>query len=209
MKAITIFPSLMLISSVAIPQSCLPEGIRFSEQSQIDGFSVNYAGCNEILGDVVITGSINSLSGLSVLNHIGGKLDINLANGLTSLTGLNNLTSIGGDLIISTNSYLESLSGLESVTQINGDLIIWSDSSLVSLNGLENIAPSSIYNLAVYDNYILSECGMQSICAYLLNPNGVVDIYNNGGGCNSPSEIADQCDISAPCLPFGNYYLVS
>jgi len=36
------------------PQSCLPEGIIFETQFQIDSFQINYPGCTEIEGIVKI-----------------------------------------------------------------------------------------------------------------------------------------------------------
>lgn len=55
--------------------SCLPEGITFTTQAQIDSFQINYPGCTEILGTVVIEGpSIINLDGLNVLTAVGGFL---------------------------------------------------------------------------------------------------------------------------------------
>ncbi|RLD59692.1 MAG: hypothetical protein DRJ05_06040, partial [Bacteroidetes bacterium] len=96
------------IQSVASSQPCLPDGIEFTTQAQIDNFQTNYPNCTEIEGDVTIAGDdITNLNGLSVLTSIGGALTINGDMGvtnsnLTSLTGLDNLTSIGGDLKIGT-----------------------------------------------------------------------------------------------------------
>lgn len=39
----------------AIAQTCLPSGITFTTQQQIDDFAMNYPGCTEILGQVVIS----------------------------------------------------------------------------------------------------------------------------------------------------------
>jgi hypothetical protein len=56
-------------------QGCLPEGITFSTQDQIDNFQVNYPGCTEIEGFVIIQGNdISNLDGLSVLTAVGGFL---------------------------------------------------------------------------------------------------------------------------------------
>ena len=54
---------------------CLPEGITFTTQEQIDNFQVNYPGCTEIEGDVIISGEdINNLEGLNVVTDVGGFL---------------------------------------------------------------------------------------------------------------------------------------
>ncbi len=352
---------LVLFSTTEVSsQSCLPDGITFSTQAQIDSFQINYPGCTEIEGDVIIQGSdINNLNGLNVLISIGGSLriwsnptlssltglegltaivgDFNIYdndaltsltslegltsiggnlkidnNGaLTNLTGLDNVTSIVGDLWIQENDTLSSLTGLEGLTSIVGDLrisfntalisltglenvasiggyleiwnnptlpslmglenltsigehlriilnfvltnltgldnltsiggglmiggdymlggnpaltslagleglisiggdlrIIWNE-TLTSLSGLDNIDAGSIDNLYIYNNYLLTSCEVQSVCDYLLSPNGSVNIYNNGSACNNPLEVANACGNTLACLPYGNYYLLS
>ncbi|RLD57407.1 MAG: hypothetical protein DRI97_05430 [Bacteroidetes bacterium] len=82
-----------------VSQPCLPEGITFSTQSQIDSFPINYPGCTEIEGDVIIEGeTIVNLSVLNVLTSIEGRLRIWDCNALTSLEGLEGLTYIGDNL---------------------------------------------------------------------------------------------------------------
>jgi hypothetical protein len=152
---------------IAYTQPCLPEGIEFYSQEQIDNFQTNYPGCTEIGGDVIISGTeITNLNGLNVLISIAGNIDIgyngmtpllitlsgfdNLTsiggylkiygnNNLIYLTGLENLTTIGGSLIIGQNLALTSLAGLENLTTVGGNLEIDSNSSLTSLVGLENL----------------------------------------------------------------------
>jgi len=124
-------------------ETCLPEGIAFSAQSQIDNFPILNPNCTEILGDVEISGSdITNLNGLSVLTSVGGSLYIRHNNTLTSLTGLDNVISIGS-LSITNNNALNSLTGLDNVTTIGGDLIIGYYSNgnpvLTSLTGLDNV----------------------------------------------------------------------
>jgi hypothetical protein len=152
--------------------SCLPEGITFITQAQIDNFQTNYPGCTEIAGDVTIQGSgITNLNGLSILTSIGGNLWIYSSDALASLTGLEGLTSIGGPLGISGNN------------------------SLTSLSGLENIAAGSIADLSITSNLSLSTCQVQSICDFLAAPNGTVSISNNAPGCNSPEEVLEACAV--------------
>jgi hypothetical protein len=167
-------------------QSCLPNGITFSSQVVIDNFHINYPGCTDIEGDVTIWGDdITSLNGLSVLTSIGANLEIKFNHALIDLEGLGNLTSIGGEFILYYNN------------------------SLTSLTGLGNIDPGSISNLEIAENKNLTNCEVQTVCAYLADPKGTVNIYNNGAGCNNPREISDACGITLPCLPYGNYYLLT
>ena len=64
----------LLIQSTASSQPCLPDGITFQTQAEIDNFQTNYPNCNEIEGDVIISGdSITNLNGLSVVTSIGGQ----------------------------------------------------------------------------------------------------------------------------------------
>ena len=218
----------------ALSQPCLPEGITFTTQARIDNFQTNYPNCTEIEGDVTIIGSdITNLNGLNILTAFGGYLIIkntslnnltgldnltfiggNLQIGdwywgnytLTILTGLNNLDSIGGTLKIINNGALTSLTGLNNVTSIGGSLRIEYNDAMISLTGLDNIDAESIVHLNIFNNYSLSTCEVQSICNYLADPNGTINIFGNATGCNNPPEVANACGITLPCLPYGNYY---
>jgi len=148
------------------------------------------------------------LSGLENLTEIGGGLEIRNNYSLSSINALYSVTSIGGDLIIHHNSDLTSLVGLSEVTTIDGNLVINNMSSLTSLSGIENINPSSIENLEISWLYSLTDCAFPNICEYLTDPNGVVDIYRNGYSCNNPAQIANECGITLPCLPYGNYHFM-
>ena len=51
-------------------QPCLPEGIIFTTQAEIDNFQTSYPGCTEIEGDVTISGDdINNFIGLRTLAY--------------------------------------------------------------------------------------------------------------------------------------------
>jgi hypothetical protein len=145
--------------------------------------------------------SLTSLTGLEVLTSIGGDLRIFGNDTLTNLSGLQELTSIGGDLEIGhssggANPYLISLLGLEGLTSIGDDLWVRDNYSLSSLAGLENIEPNSIDRLIIYHNFLLSNCEIESVCAYLVSPNGATEIYDNATGCNSPEEVLDSCEAN-------------
>ena len=151
--------------------------------------------------------SLESLSGLNNLDSIGGSLRIVGATILSDLTGLANLKTIGGDLVLgfhndqaywpcgSGNHALTNLHGLENLTSINGKLGIICNEGLTSLSGLDNIAANSIQELSIRFNESLSHCAVQSVCNYLLAPNGTTYISSNAPGCNSPEEVQDSCDV--------------
>jgi hypothetical protein len=210
----------LLFSFTGLSQSCLPGGIIFNTQAQIDNFQTTYPGCTEIEGFMTISGiDITNLSGLSVLTSIGdyfqvidndalasltalkniafigGYLSIYRNPALTSLTGLDNLTSIGGDLAIGYNNALTSLMGLENLASIGGYLWIDSNDDLLSITGLANVDAGSIINLTIINNHYLSTCEAQSICDFLASPNGIIVIQDNAYGCNSLEEVEAACGL--------------
>jgi len=113
---------------------------------------------------------------------------------LINLFGLINIDSIGGNLLIWRNNALSSMSGLESTLSIGGDLEIWDNNALTNLSGMENIEATSIDNLRICNNNTLSTCEIQSICDYLVSPNGYIEIHDNASGCNSLEEVVEACE---------------
>ncbi|MCK9400240.1 MAG: T9SS type A sorting domain-containing protein [Bacteroidales bacterium] len=149
-------------------QSCLPEGITFTTQAQVDSFQVNYPNCSQIEGDVTIGQwdieiNITHLNGLSVLNSIGGTLKIWYTDSLTSLTGLEGLTFIGGGLSISVNDALTSLSGLNNVTSIHNEIEIDNNAALTSLTGLNNVTSVGGYIHIQINPVLTSLTGLDNV----------------------------------------------
>jgi len=189
------YGAIMHTNNGGIPNNCLPEGITFTTQAQIDSFQILYPNCTEIEGDVTIDGyEILNLNGLSVLTTIGG-LSIGHTH-LKSLEGLNNVTSIGGQLFIKYNDSLQSISALSNVNTIDGYFNVVSNINLTTLSGLENIEANSMTSLYIYDNTLLASCDVQSICDHLAAPSGIVSIFNNAPGCNSQQEVEEACASS-------------
>ena len=63
MKRLTLFVVLALFfQSGVLSQPCLPDGITFNTQAQIDSFQILHPNCTEIEGDVIITYIGKSLS---------------------------------------------------------------------------------------------------------------------------------------------------
>lgn len=180
-----------LLSWGTTAQTCLPDGIIFSTQGQIDSFSINYPGCAEVLGDVTITGTITDLSGLSQLTSIGGDLNISYNNSLTTLAGLDNISSIGGDLGVGSTT-MNSLSGLDNLTSIGGSLGVGDNPVMISLSGLNSL--TSIGGvLSVSQNPVLTSLnGLNSLTSIgvwvqimwnddLMDMNGLENLKSIGG----------------------------
>ncbi|MFK8008111.1 MAG: T9SS type A sorting domain-containing protein [Saprospiraceae bacterium] len=118
-------------------QNCFPDGFAMYSQAEIDNFAINYPGCTEIGGFLILEGDIQNLNGLSVLTSIGGYILIWGQDELIDLSGLDNLTSVGG-LDIQYNPSLASLTGLEGLTEVTGDVWI-GHNMLPNLLGLDNL----------------------------------------------------------------------
>ena len=270
-------------------QSCLPNGITFTSQSQIDSFPILYPNCSRIEGAVIITGSnITNLDSLIILTHIegglniahtplttfngldslvsvealfitnndsmsylsdfnslseigtisiqlndnivaidgftalttmNGGLDLYKNFGLMSITGFHNVVNLHGVLSIYECPLLQTIEGLENLQslgagliifrslvnlsyfsnlrEINGPLRIW-ESGMQSLSGLDSINPENIEYLSLLENYGLSDCAVESICQYIINLNGLCNIFDNAQGCNNQAEIEDACTVGLP-----------
>ena len=141
MKKITILFVLALIIHTSVySQSCLPDGILFNTQVQIDSFQINYPNCTIIEGDIEITGDdITNLAGLSTLTSIEGDLFIGYCTALQNLSGLDNITSIGQTIRIYMNTALVNLSGLDNISFVGQNLRITNNDTLSDISSLSKI----------------------------------------------------------------------
>ena len=188
--------SLLFMLSLAFPilvisQPCLPDGITFTSQAQIDSFQVNYPGCTKIEGDVTIWGgSINNLNGLSEIISIYGNLDIYSCGNLNSLTGLGGLDSVGGWVAIYENSF-ENLTGLDNLRVVNKWLATFS-STLTSLQGLESL------------EYVGGTLQIGSHTPSVFTPISDLSALSN------LSYLGGNLDLFLiPCLPIGDFHLLN
>jgi hypothetical protein len=198
---------------------CLEDGwYSMYSQFDVDHFPVVFPDCNNLNCNVIIDGNditnldslanvtsiegdlliytnvaLTNITGLDNVNSISGYLTI-WGNALTNLSGLGNVTSIGGSIEIKYNNALTNLTGLYNLTSIGNDIVFWQNSSLNSLTGLDNIDAGSINDIDIRGNEQLSTCEVQSICNYLVSPNGNIIIQDNAPGCNSQQQVADACD---------------
>jgi hypothetical protein len=174
-------------------QGCLPEGITFETQAQIDSFSVNYPGCTEIEGSVnIMNGIIDNLNGLSNITFIGGSLSIGMIEELTSLSGLNNLTSIGDYMQIDINAQLLNFNGLDQLTSIGCDMVIIGNGSLENFSGLENLSFIGGRMIIEWNENLQSFTGLENLTSvegglyfnsnhHLVELTGLENLSNTGG----------------------------
>ena len=156
------------LSSLNTPQPCPTGNVLISNQEQYDEFVELYPNCEEIAGELLLSGLSTStdLSAIENIKKINGRLRILNSSSLTSLDGLNIEGEIDGDLSISSCSNLENINGLSKINKINGGLNLSFCSSLENISGL-----SSLTEIA--GNLVISNTGVVSI-ASLAGLNGEI-----------------------------------
>lgn len=176
------------------PGQCLPEGITFDAQVEIDRFPLDYPGCRHIIGYASIIGSdITSLDSLQVLTGVGVILTIS-GTRLTNLTGLEGITTLPS-LSVSYNDLLTGLTELGDVDSA-GLVAIEGNAALTNLNGLEGF--KSISDLTVLDNDALTSLDALS---HLSEIKGLLfvaqnDALTNLDGLEGITAIGGSADIS-------------
>lgn len=146
MKKWCLLLSTLLIGSFASGQSdkpcvpCLPDGIMFETQAEIDSFPIDYPNCTEIGGNVMIHGDdITNLNGLAGLTTLSKDLYITSNPLLNYLTGLDGVTVVGHTLLIGGNDSLKDITGLRNLVSVGYSVEIQHNPSLLSLSGLEGL----------------------------------------------------------------------
>lgn len=208
-------------------QPCLPEGIIFTTQGQVDSFNIHYPGCQQIEGNVDITGpGINNLDSLYSITAIGGYLQITYVDSLKNLEGLKNLKTIGGTLLIYETGKLTTLSGLDSLNSVGGNLDLRFNDQLISLDGLDalRILDGNLdieYNPVLRNIQALKQleftfhtfvalafcpqlaiCNLPNICSFLTNTTQFY-IEQNDSGCASFLQLLKACDPTGICPASG------
>jgi len=108
MKHIYLLATIITLScTYAHSQTCLPDGITFTTQSQVDSFTILYPDCTELSGSLKIESANNT--------------------DIENVEALENLTKINGDLQISENSLLANIAGLKNLTDLEGNLIVFNN----------------------------------------------------------------------------------
>lgn len=176
MKHYFLIPVIAILSlGSSRAQNCLPNGIQFTTQGQIDSFPVHYPGCKAIEGWVEVNGpAIDNLEGLIGLTGLNAGLGIYSATNLSSLGGLDNVQTLG-DLQIH-SSGLSDLSSLQQVKALQSLRIgnDWENGnpSLLSLHGLHHV--TAISELRIVKTSLTNLEGLEHL-AYC----GGIDILSN------------------------------
>lgn len=141
MKTILIRLLLVLAPFFVKSQSCLPGGITFLTQEDVDNFITNHPDCEEIEGSVYLLNTpVENLNSLINIRHIHGDMFITGNQNLASLDGLANLESVGQVVRIQDNPALTNLDGLGKLSAVKGDFFyIGSNSALENLEGLAEL----------------------------------------------------------------------
>jgi polyhydroxybutyrate depolymerase len=176
---------------------CLENGFYFTSQNQVDNFQSDHRYCEEIMGDVEISGNdITNLDGFENIQLIDGDLKILNNPNLESVSGFGHLETINGDFEVGSNGSFVNFSGLENLKTIDGDLKIYNNAALSILTGLDSITPESINDLIIASNENLAYCHIESICYYLYNgPYGSVTIQDNkpDSDCSNATRLQQSC----------------
>jgi len=177
-RTLLIIAGLLGVVSLAHTQSCLPQGITFNLQSEVNAFPNNHPGCTQIQGFLKIgpsndasAGGITDLTPLSQITSVGGYLLVEATLGLQELTGLENLTSVGGYVKINMNDFLLDISALSNLSTVGGYLEVRLNPDLISLEGLGSVT-STGGNLVVHLNSGLTDL------------QGLGSLADIGGGCS-------------------------
>lgn len=188
--------------SPAIPCNIIE--LTLKSQEEVDSFSVKYALCDQINGNLKISGNIKNLDSLYGVTGLRGTLAIEYCDSLESLHGLSNLKSIIGELEISNNKLLKSMAGLDSLKTISGGIALFDNSLLESLNGLEQLTFRPLRNIVIQSCPKLSICNYPWICSYIAN-GGSSKFENNAPGCSNIFEVTKACNPGMVC-PNGFLY---
>lgn len=175
MKKYILLLFLIGLISFSNAQSCLPEGISFVLQQDINDFQTNYPGCTEIEGSVELHGSMWDISDLIVLTRINGNLRIIDCDELESLDGFDSLKSVGGKLEIFECAVLNNLTGLENLTSIGNSFEVRQNYFLMSLYGMNSLTSVGADMEIIYNESIKSLGEFSALTAI----GGNLNIENN------------------------------
>ena len=125
--------------------------VTLSNQAEVDAFG--QGAYTKIYGNLVITGTVESVEPLVALRHVTGNFAIVLTNLLKDLKGLQCLKTVGGFLGISSNTALTDISQLVSLEKVTDSLTVAGNLILVTFGTFARI--EQLGGLQVFQNPLL------------------------------------------------------
>jgi|GEM_PF-2071340 len=132
-------------------QECPAGDVILHSQAELNAFVATFPNCTEIVGNLYIGNNytpdywnypgsnITSLSGLSNITSVAGRVTLEYNRQLNNLNGLSNLTSIGGDFILRENDHLQNFNALGNLESIGGSFEVSYSNALQNFNGLSSL----------------------------------------------------------------------
>jgi hypothetical protein len=199
-KAILCILALAFCHLTSFSQGCLPEGITFTRQTQIDSFQVIYPNCTEIEGNVTIYGvnDITNLNALGNITAIGGGLTINDSYSLNNFSGLDNLQTIAGDVLIKNNINQSSFAGLENLTTIGGNFETYQyyNSTLTNFQGLNGLTTIGGYFFVHIYSVLENFSGLENLTSIGGFFRVADNTFHDFTGLENLATIGEKLDIS-------------
>lgn len=207
LQQVLLLGMLSLCLNLKAQNTCLPDGITFTSQEQVDSFTILYPNCTKILGNLNFqSSSINDLSALSNITEVGLSVQIYSCHGLTAagLQGLQNLVKIGGRLTIGNNNFLTNLNAFNNLEEIGSQLTITKNNQLTHLSSFNNLKHLDQYfeisenpvlvNIQGFNNPDLDTIGFANI---LENPDlATIDGFNGVEHITNQSYIKENENLS-------------
>jgi Secretion system C-terminal sorting domain/Receptor L domain len=121
------------------PPTCLPGGITFNTQAQIDAFPIDHPGCETIQGNVTVTGSsITNLDGISQIKNVEGNFTITGCTSLNDYSPISNLEVVNGNLYIKRVT-AGDISGFNNLSYVGGNLsFVGNYPGIANINGFNH-----------------------------------------------------------------------
>lgn len=140
MKTVSLSFFILLFSFQLFGQECLPGGITFNSQTEIDNFITTYPNCTIIEGNVNFKNDmvIDNFNGLQNIKEIKGDFFI-WGGRFFNMNGLENLEKVGGNFGLSDCNILQNIEACSKLKSVGGSF------RLFNCGDLRNIDP--IYNL--------------------------------------------------------------
>ncbi len=160
----------------------------FTSQEKIDAFPYEYPWCNVLNSKLYIKededGNILDLSPFSQLSYVRDEVTVRENNELESLIGLHNIQHIDDDLILSSLPKVDDLGALSQLKTLNGRLSIRGIDQIENLYGIANLDHTTVSNLSIRYNDILSVCDVPFVCKYISANPETYTINANASECN-------------------------